>query len=403
MYLDSLGKVHLKIIPLKIIWIVDMRILHTADLHLGRQFNGIPLDDDHAAILDQLVATIADHRVDVLVIAGDIFDRAAPPATAVRQFNSFLSRVAFDTDAAVVMIAGNHDSGDRIASMSIMTDRSRALIRGAVSVEEIPLVLSDAHGPVAFSGVPFAYEYAARECFGDDAIQTPEDVLKAQVAAARHNVPDGARWVIVAHAFVAGASGSDSERPLARIGGIETVRPEIFEGANYVALGHLHRPQSIGAPHIRYSGSPLAFGFDEANAPKSMSLIEIDAVGQVAVEEIPFEPLRGVRILRGKHAELLLAMPSDDFVKAILTDDVPVIEGMKRLRAVFPNACDLAYERDERAPEIKSLDGRATRMMEPIDVIGDFLELVTDSRPSDEELKVFAAALHEIRQGEDAA
>lgn len=380
-----------------------MRVLHTSDLHLGRQFNGIPLDEDHDRVLNQIVRAIVTHRADVLVIAGDIFDRAAPPATAVRQFNSFLSRVASETTAAVVMIAGNHDSGDRIASMSIMTDANRALIRGVVAVDERPLVLVDEHGAVAFSGLPFSYEYAARECFADEGIQAPEDVLAAQVAAARGNIPKDARWVIVAHAFVSGAQGSDSERPLARVGGIETVRPEIFEGAHYVALGHLHRPQSAGAPHIRYSGSPLAFGFDEADSTKSMNLVEIDGEGNVRVETIPFAPIRGVRILRGKHSELLLAEPSADFVKAVLTDEVPIIDGMKRLREVFQNACDLTYERDERAPEVKSFDARVTKVADPIIVIGDFLELVRNDRMTDEDLKVVASALHDIRNGEGAA
>lgn len=380
-----------------------MKILHTADLHLGRQFNGLPLEDDHAAVLDQIARTIIARRVDALVIAGDIFDRAAPPATAVRQFNAFLTRVASETNAAVIMIAGNHDSGDRIASMSIMTDTRRALIRGPASVEEKPLILSDEHGAVAFSALPFCYEYAARECFTDETMQTPEDVLVAQVAAARRHVPEHARWVIVAHAFVSGAQGSEGERPLARIGGIETVRPQIFEGAHYVALGHLHRPQSIGAPHIRYSGSPLAFGFDEAGAAKSMSLVEIDGAGIATVEAIPFTPLRSVRILKGKHAELLLAEPSTDFIKAILTDEVPVIDGMKRLRAVFLNACELTYERNDPAREIKSLDGAVTRVADPLEVISDFLALVRNEPMTDQDLSVVAPALHSMQHEGDAA
>lgn len=379
-----------------------MRILHTADLHLGRQFNGIALDGDHGAVLDQIVAAVVDRRADVLLIAGDIFDRAAPPATAVRQFNGFLSRVASETDAAVIMIAGNHDSGDRIASMSIMTDTRRALIRGAISADERPLLLADAHGPVAFSGLPFAYEYAARECFADEAMQTPEDVLAAQVDAARRNVPEGARWVVVAHAFVAGGSGSESERPLTRVGGVETVGAAIFHGAHYVALGHLHRPQSVGAPHIRYSGSPLAFGFDEADSAKTMSLVEMDATGQVRVEAIPFEPVRRVRVLRGKHAELLLAETSEDFVKAVLTDDAPVIDGMKRLRDVFPNACELSYERNERAPAIGCPGGSTMTVADPVDVVGDFLELVREDRLSEPEMEVVASALRRLREKEDA-
>lgn len=378
-----------------------MRILHTADLHLGRQFNGIPLDADHSAVLDQIVSAIMSNSVDILVIAGDIFDRASPPTSAVRQFNGFLARVASETDAAVVMIAGNHDSGDRIASMSIMTDTRRALIRGAISADEKPLILTDAYGPVAFTGLPFAYEYAARECFADEDLQTPEDVLAAQVSCGRRNIPNGARWVIVSHAFIAGASSSESERPLTRVGGVDTVSSAVFEGAHYVALGHLHRPQSVGASHIRYSGSPLAFGFDEFDCQKSMSLVEIDAVGRTTIETIPFEPIRRVRVLKGRHAELLLAERSDDFIKVVLTDVTPVIDGMKRIREVFPNACELVYERNERAPEVKSLAGRVLAVANPLEVIGDFLEHVREDRLSDNEVAVVVSALGRLRETED--
>ncbi|ERP97795.1 hypothetical protein Q669_21555 [Labrenzia sp. C1B10] len=379
-----------------------MRFLHTADLHLGRQFNGIPLDSDQEVVTNQIVSALIDHNVDALVIAGDIFDRAAPPATAVRQFNDFLSRVASQTDAAVVMIAGNHDSGDRIASMSVMTDARRALIRGTISADERPLVLSDADVAVAFSALPFAYEYSARECFADESLQTPQDVLAAQVAAARRNVPEDARWVIVAHAFVSGASGSESERSLTRVGGIETVTSEIFDGADYVALGHLHRPQMIDASHIRYSGSPLAFGFDEGEHAKSMCLVEIDASGRVTVETIPFAPLRHVRTLRGKHSELLLLGSSEDFIKVVLTDDTPVIDGMKRIRQVFPNACELVYEREEPASDINSISARTVAVANPIEVVGDFLEHVRNARLSETELEVMASSLDRLREKEDA-
>lgn len=380
-----------------------MRIIHTSDLHLGRQFNGLSLQDDHQAILDQIIGAITEHEVDVLIIAGDIFDRAAPPETAVRQFNSFLSRLKAETEAALVMIAGNHDSGARIAAMSIMTDTNRVLIRGAVEADEQPLILEDEHGPVAFSGLPFSPEYAARECFNDEAIHSPEDVLRAQIAAARQHITEGARWVIIAHAFVSGAMGSNSERPLARVGGIETVAPEVFAGAHYVALGHLHRPQSVTEPHIRYCGSPLAFGFDEADQAKSMNLVEIDGAGQLRVAAIAFEPMRGVRVLTGKHAELLLGEPSDDFVKAVLSDEVPVIDAMKRLRILFPNACDLAYGRDEQAPEIRPLTQRVNRAVDPIELIGDFLHYLRDERIQDPELPVITNALDDARDGQGAS
>lgn len=379
-----------------------MKLLHTSDLHIGRQFNGISLEEDHQVVLDQVVDMAKKNNVQALIIAGDIFDRAAPPASAVRQFNAFLTRIASETSAAVAMIAGNHDSGDRIASMSIMTDVQRALIRGTISADEPPFLLSDEHGPIAFSALPFAYEYTARECFADETIETPEDVLTAQIATARSNLPDGARWIVVAHAFVTGGAVSDSERSLTKVGGIETVRTNIFDDAHYVALGHLHRPQFVGAPHIRYSGAPLVFGFDEADSEKSASLVNIDGDGQVKVEEIPFYPRRRARILRGKHAELLLSKPSDDFIKVVLTDKTPVIDGMKRLRDIFPNACEMSYERDERVAEIKSMENRHTTSTNPMEVVSDFLRTVREDDVTDAEQNILASTLSRLQGREDA-
>jgi DNA repair protein SbcD/Mre11 len=373
-----------------------MKILHTADLHLGRQFNGMSLENDHQEILSQIVDAITKYRPEVFIIAGDIFDRASPPNSAVKQFNAFLTRVANETAAAVVMIAGNHDSGDRIGSMSIMTDATRALIQGPIEVDASPLVLKDVHGTVAFSALPFAYEYAARECFGDEAIATPEDVLNAQISAARAQLPEGSRWVVVAHAFVAGATGSESERPLARVGGIETVHTKLFEGAHYVALGHIHRPQFVELEHIRYAGAPLAFGFDETGESKSMSFIDLDADGIATISTIPFVPLRRVQVLRGKLAELVLAEPSSDFVKAVLTDEVPLIDPMKRLREVFPNACQLTYARDEQTPEAKHVLREQIEINNPVQVTGDFLQYVREQRQSEEELALITSALHDL-------
>jgi DNA repair protein SbcD/Mre11 len=379
-----------------------MKILHTSDLHLGRQFNGIPLDDDHASILDQVARTVVEHSIDALIIAGDIFDRPSPPAPTVRQFNGFIEKIAKNTEAALIMIAGNHDSGDRIASMSMMSDKARAHIRGDVMANEKPLILRDEHGTVAFSALPFSQEYAARECFDDESIKTPEDVISAQVSAARANVPDGTRWVVVAHAFVSGAKHSESERSLTRVGGIETVRPEVFGGAHYVALGHLHRPQKVGVDHIRYSGSPLAFGFDEADAKKSMCLIELDGAGIAQIEMIPFTPLRGVRVLRGKHAELLLGETSTDFVKAVLTDDASVIDGMKRLREIFPNACELIYERNEKSKELKPLYSGLTSAAKPADVIDDFLQTVGIDAVEDVKQAIINNVLQDIEREKDS-
>lgn len=383
-----------------------MKLLHTGDLHLGRQFEGRSLEDDHAIVLEQILRALKEHAADVLIVAGDIFDRTAPPESAVRQFNEFITRVTSETDAAIVLIAGNHDSGDRIGAMAMLSDRRRALVRGPLMAEENPLILEDEHGPVAISALPFAYEFAARECFENPDIKAPEDVMRAQVAAARPNVPDNARWIVVAHAFVTGAATSDGERSLSRaVGGIETVPSDVFDGAHYVALGHLHRPQSIRSERIRYSGSPLAFGFDEEGNEKSMALIDIGADGTVTTQLLPFEPLRGVRTLQGMLDDLIRdakGNASEDFVKIILTDAERRVEPMKRIREFYPNACTLYYERDAMAPEMKAMATGNARAARPEDVISSFLEFTRSSPPTEAEAKIIAAKLTK-GAGEDAA
>ena len=379
-----------------------MRILHTSDWHLGRQFHGQSLEADHAAVLDQVYEALTTHAPDALIIAGDIFDRASPPASAIRQFNAFLKRVANSTEAAIVMIAGNHDSGDRIESMSIMTDPSRALIRGPLIADERPLVLAHADGPVAFSALPFGYEYAARECFDSIEIESPADVIKAQIAAAKAHVTDDARWVIVAHAFVAGANPSDSERNLGRtVGGIETVPASVFDGAHYVALGHLHRPQFVGHDHIRYSGSPLAFGFDESDAKKTMSLVELSRDGAATVSEIPFAPLRQVRTLRGKLSDLIASgEPSEDFIKVVLTDEGRLIDPMKQVRGLYPNASALSYERDETPHDMTLAEGVKAALTKPSDVISEFLTHVRGTPQNEAEAGIIDASLSSLTEAE---
>lgn len=368
-----------------------MRVLHTSDWHLGRQFHGVSLDADHDAFLVQVENAIAHHRPDLLIIAGDLFDRASPPQNALSRLGDFLRRITAASDIAIVIIAGNHDSAAQIGMLSVLAASHRTLVRGPLDPDERPLVIAHRDGPVAVSALPFAYEYAARACFEDDAIACPSDVIRAQLAATRRHVPDGARWIVVAHAFVDGAATSDSERPLSRtVGGIETVPSSAFEGAHYVALGHLHRPQAAGADHIRYSGAPLAFGFDEEGHRKSMTLIDMTADGATTITPIPIVPLRGVRTIRGKLAELLAAPePSSDFIRIVLTDEAPQIDPMKRMREIYPNAVQLAYERERRLTDQHSKPGRSPDT--PQQIVADFIGFVREDPLSEAEAAIVEA------------
>ncbi len=376
-----------------------MKFLHTADLHLGRQFFGKSLTDDHAAALAQVLKAVEKHRPDALIIAGDIFDRAVPPETAVGQFNDFLKNLGETGRTAIILIAGNHDSGERIEAMSMLADTGRTLVRGVLKTVEPALVLRDGAGPVAISALPFAYEFAARACFGAPQIKAPADVVAAQIAAAKAHLPAGARWVVAAHAFVEGAAETKSERPLTRaVGGIETVPSHVFDGAHYVALGHLHRPQTAGQPHIRYAGSPLAFGFDEEGQEKSMTLVDLQPDGTVETEIIPFHPLRQVRTLVGTLDDLLGAnvAPSDDFIQIVLTDSHRRIDPMKRLWERFPNACSLSYARLETKAAASTAMAEPDMLQHPAELVAAFIEIARGRSASADEQRLIAEELARI-------
>lgn len=376
-----------------------MRILHTSDWHLGRQFFQLPLDEDHDTILAQIDSAILEHSPDALIIAGDIFDRAGPPQTALTRLRDFLVRATANPGLAIVIIAGNHDAAAQIGMLGVLAPIEKALIRGPLDADDLPMMLEDEHGPVAISALPFSYEFAARACFDAEDINCPADVIAAQVNAARDRVPAGARWVVVAHSFVEGAASTDSERSLSRtVGGIETISAELFDGAHYVALGHLHRAQSVGAPHIRYSGSPLAFGFDEEGQEKSLTLIDMAADGSIETTTIPLKPRRQARTIRGTLEELVAApVGSDDFIRVVLTDETPQIDPMKRIRALYPNAVQLGYERAERTIEEKLGEGRAA-IDDPETLVSDFIEFVRGEALGEVDAQLVNTLIHEARQ-----
>lgn len=374
-----------------------MRILHTADWHLGRTLRGVSLLEDQVHILDQVFEAIVAQNIDVLIVAGDVYDKASPAEPAVKLYSDFIERVYEQTDVAIVVIAGNHDSGQRLGAVTKLFDKTRILIRGPLEKDEAPLVIEDEHGPVAFSALPYGEIYAARRAFEDETIRTPEDVLRFQIEAARNCKPNGARWVIVAHAFVADCLPSDSERRLA-VGAVEMVSQTIFEGADYVALGHLHRPQTAGSEVIRYSGSPLAFGFDEADTSKSMTVFDLEADGSVAhLDQIEFEPLRRVREVRGLLSELLIeaqAKPSQDLICAVLLDEGALVEPAAQLRPFYPNILQTLREKKQNL--VISTAGRAqSKLDDPVSVIAEFVDYVRGEIPSKTEQDVIAQLIDE--------
>ena len=240
-----------------------MKILHTGDWHLGKRFYNISLEEDFKFIVDQVKTAMVEKNPDTIILAGDIYDRAAPPKEAMTLFNSFCEFVK-SSGKNLIIIAGNHDSRALIEGLGTLAPSNTFLVRGKLTNDEKPIILEDEHGKVAISGLPFAYEYEAKDVFDDPEINTPEDVIKAQINSTKKYIEEDMRWVVVAHTFVGSSvKETQGERPISFVGGVENVSHELFEGADYVALGHIHKPQKIKKDTIRYAGAPLAFGFDE--------------------------------------------------------------------------------------------------------------------------------------------
>lgn len=334
-----------------------MRILHTSDWHLGRSFGPASLEADQSAFLDWLLDICAAERVDLVAVAGDIYDRAIPPVESVRLFRDTLRRL-LARGVRIAAITGNHDSPERVAAYDDLLDLSGVWLRGGYARfgEVIPIDADD--GPLDLVLLPFLDPQAAPDAIrdatvegDDDLIQrrvrrTHQSVLEAAVAAARER-QRAPRSLVLAHAFVVGGAESESERQLT-VGGTGQVDAAVFDGFSYVALGHLHRPQPIaGRASLRYSGTPLAYSFSEEHA-KSVVLVDMGPDGATTVGEIPVPVGRPVATVTGTMADLLNRAPKPEhvrsFVRAIVTDRDTVLDAKARLAEVYPNVIEVKLQ-----------------------------------------------------------
>jgi DNA repair protein SbcD/Mre11 len=333
-----------------------MRLLHTSDWHLGRPFHGASLLQDQAAAMDRIVALAAEAEVDAVLIAGDLYDRAIPPAEAVQLFNDTLARLSRG-GAAVIAIAGNHDSHVRVSIYDPLLSAFGVTIRGDVRRAAEPVLVTPRHGgePVAIYPLPYlepsvdgpALAGAAAPRLGHQAVTQ----LALERIHADRTRRAGQRSVLVAHAFVAGGSCSDSERQLT-VGNVDHVSVETFAGFDYVALGHLHGSQQLDGPRLAYSGTPLAYSFSEQHHTKSVRIVELDAAGTPTVERVPLGVGRPLRTLEGRLDALLsdpqLHDASAAWVRVILTDETLPLQAKARLNKRFPHVAELRHRPPEQ-------------------------------------------------------
>lgn len=384
-----------------------MRFLHTADWHLGRLLHGVHLTDDQAYLLDQFLTLVADVEPDAVIVAGDIYDRAVPPKEAVALLDGVLQRLVLELDVPVIMNAGNHDSAERLNFGSgILQSRGLHIVARPGRAAE-PVVLHDAHGPVHVYPFPYAEPAEMRQVAPEEDITTHDDVVRVQAARARAAHPKGTRAIAVAHIFAQGGDLSDTERPLS-VGGSEQVMTAHFDGFDYVALGHLHRRQTVGAPHIRYSGSLMKYSFNEVAHEKSVYLVEMDAQGACSVEAIPLTPRRDLRKIEGTLDEVLAGPArgenADDYLWVDLQETGPVLDAMNKIRAVYPNTLHIQRPRAEIDRTIQGLEQEGGSPKSDAEIFELFFQYVTGADGLSEERRAtITDALDTIRTGARAA
>jgi exonuclease SbcD len=381
-----------------------MRLLHTSDWHLGRAFHRVNMLDAQSRFIGHLVTTAREREVDAVVVSGDVYDRAVPPLAAVQLFDDALHRLA-DLGVPTVMISGNHDSARRLGVGAGLIGRAGVHLRTDPAGCGTPVVLADAHGDVAFYGLPYLEPALVKDEFGVEKAGH-ETVLAAAMDRVRADLAGrapGTRSVVLAHAFVTGGEVSDSERDIT-VGGVASAPAGVFDGVDYTALGHLHGSQVI-TERVRYSGSPLPYSFSEADHRKSMWLVDLGPDGSLAAERIDCPVPRPLARLRG-HLEDLLADPALDrhtgsWVEATLTDPVRPADPMARLTGRFPHTLSLVFdpERSPQAPGVSYARRIAGRSEEQI--AEDFVAHVRGVGPDAREQAVLQDAFDAVRADEN--
>ena len=385
-----------------------MKILHTADWHIGRQFHNVSLLEDQRHVLAQIIDLLKQEAVDVMIIAGDIYDRSVPPADAVKLLDDTLHAIVEELGVPVIVIAGNHDGAERLGFGSRQLTQAGLHIAGPLSDVINPYIHTDTHGEVAFYSLPYMDPATVRNVFDvdihgfDEAMIFMTDRIKAYHAATHPN----SRSVVISHCFLSGGEASDSERPLS-VGGADQVSAGQFKAFNYTALGHLHQPQAKGGEHIRYSGSLLKYSFSEVEKAKSVTLIDLQADGSCEINELPLAPLRDMRVVEGTMDEILangkLDPGNHDYVLVRLFDTDAILDPMGKLRTVYSSVLHLEKP-NLRASSDRVVPDRDMLRKNGLQLFEDFFLQVTEGELRDDQRQHLVALIDEIQRhsGDDA-
>lgn len=378
-----------------------MRFLHLSDLHLGKRVNEFSMMEDQKYILTKIINIIDEQEPDAVIIAGDVYDKAIPSAEAVELFDDFLVRLS-QRGLKVFIISGNHDSAERIAFGGRLMDKSGIYMSPVYNGHIEPITLSDSFGEVEVYLLPFVKPPVVRRFFPDNEITSYTDALRTAIESM--NIDHSKRNILAAHQFVTGAALSESED--ISVGGTENVDVSVFDGFDYVALGHIHRAQKCTSEYVRYSGTPLKYSFSEAKDTKSITVADMKEKGNIELSFIPLVPKRELVEIKGTYNELTLrsfyegTSYNEDYMHITLTDEEDVPDALAKLRVIYKNIMKLDYDntRTRHSAEINGAADAAAKT--PLEHFSEFYEQ-QNGRPMSGEQSAFMADIIEQIWGDE--
>ena len=379
-----------------------MKLFHISDLHLGKRLNEFSLIDDQKYILDQILKLSDELKPEGIIIAGDIYDRAAPSAEAINLFSSFLTRIS-ERKLKFFAISGNHDSPERVSYGGKILKNAGLYFSDSYDGKICPITLSDEFGEINFYLLPFVRPAVVRACADEEAkIDSFNDAVEYAVKCM--NVNPKKRNVLVAHQYVTGAASSGSEESI--VGGLDNIEASLFDDFDYVALGHIHGAQSVKRDAVRYSGTPLKYSLSEVNHKKTITVIELKEKGNIEISEVPLEPLHDLVELRGTYDNLSnqkfdVPAKNDDYIKIILTDEIENYDALSKLRHRFPNLLALEYDNARtRFSGMVSIDEKVQEKS-PVQLVEDLYKKQMNAALTDEQRKYLLERINEIWEGEE--
>jgi len=377
-----------------------MKLIHLSDLHIGKRVNEVSMIEEQEYILNQIMEAIDAQQPDAVLISGDVYDKSVPSAEAVTLFDSFLYDLA-ERKRQVLIISGNHDSPERLAFGGRLMEHKGIHLSPVYDGNIAPVTLTDSYGEVRFWLLPFLKPAHVKRFYPDETIESYTDACR--IAVEKMNIDTAKRNVLLAHQFVTGSSACDSEE--ITVGGTDNVDASVFEGFDYVALGHIHGPQNIGGGRMRYFGTPLKYSFSEARHQKSITVVELAEKGDFQWYTIPLTPLHDMREIRGSYDEVTAKAfyentAVEDYLHITLTDEEDVPEAMARLRVIYPNLMKLDYDNTRTRTNLIIEGAADVQRKSPLQLFGELYEQQNNQPMTEVQNKFMHELIASIWEGE---